>query len=41
MLDPYSLTDFKCVVSARSIEIEVRQVVAASGTNDSFSVSRK
>lgn len=40
MLDPFSLTDFKCVLSARSIDVEVRQG-AASGTSDSGSASRK
>lgn len=42
MLDPFSLTDFKCVLSARSIEIEVRQVVgSASITDDPSPAARK
>ncbi|GAB9474359.1 hypothetical protein Gpo141_00011489 [Globisporangium polare] len=42
MLDPFSLTDFKCVLSARSIEIEVRQVAgSASITDDPSPAARK
>lgn len=42
MLDPLSLTDFKAVLTARSVEIEVRQLVRdADGTASESSGWRK